>query len=260
MIATKAPLLSVVIPAYNEENRILDTLEQVTTYLYQQSYSWEVLVVDDGSSDATSSLVEGFASCHSQVRLERLPHGGKGWAVKQGMLKACGQFRFMCDADLSMPIEQIARFLPPVLADYDIAIGSREVLGARRIGEPIIRYKLGRLFNHLVRLLVVPAVKDTQCGFKCFRGSVAQEIFPLQTVDGFAFDVEVLLLAQSRGMDIREVPIDWHYRDMSKVRILNSFEMLRDILRVKWTLLRGRYNSFRTSRNNSRTNSKHRRA
>ena len=171
-----------------------------------------------------------------------MPHGGKGWAVKQGMLRARGQYRFLCDADLSMPIEQLSRFLPPEAPAADVVIGSREVSGARRIGEPFGRHLMGRIFNYLVRLLVVPGVQDTQCGFKCFKGSVAEELSSLQRQRGFAFDVELLFLARRRNLTISEVPIDWYYRSHSKVRPLwDSLRMVGGLISIRWSHLRGRY-------------------
>ncbi|MDA0733723.1 MAG: glycosyltransferase family 2 protein [Chloroflexi bacterium] len=231
----QSPFLSIVIPAYNEESRILETLGQVVEFLASQSYSWEVVVVDDGSTDGTASLVSDFASRHSSVRLITVPHRGKGWAVKHGMLDAAGAYRFLCDADLSMPIEQVERFLPPQLDGVDIAIGSREAPNSRRIGEPARRHTMGRLFNGLVRVLAVPGLDDTQCGFKCFRGEIVSELFQRQTLDGFAFDVELLFMAYRSGMKIQEVGIDWYYRDQSKVRqIHDSFAMTRDLLKIRW--------------------------
>ncbi len=229
------PHLSIVIPAYNEELRILSTLGQVVSFLASRSYSWEVVVVDDGSSDTTAALVGDFAARHSNVRLIRVQHRGKGWAVKHGMLDAWGTYRFLCDADLSMPIEQVDRFLPPQLTGVDIAIGSREAPGSRRIGEPSKRHIMGRLYNALVRLLAVPGVDDTQCGFKCFRGEVVPILFQRQTIDGFAFDVELLFLAVRDGLKLQEVGIDWYYRERSKVRPLpDAFKMTRDLLKVRW--------------------------
>ena len=236
------PFLSVVIPAYNEEPRIVDTLQKVVDYLGGQSYSWEVVVVDDGSTDSTASLVRDFAENCPQVRLGSVSHGGKGWAVSHGMLSSGGDYRFLCDADLSMPVEQMARFLPPVATDFDIAIGSREVPGSQRIGEPTHRHLMGRLYNALVRALAVRGLSDTQCGFKCFRGAVAQELFSLQRFPGFSFDVEVLFLARRRGARIIEVPIDWYYREHSKVHPLrDSLVMSMDVLRIRWRFLRGKY-------------------
>ena len=238
------PFLSIVIPAYNEEPRIVQSLEQVVAYLASQPYQWEVVVVDDGSTDATAHLVGGFIHQHQHpdVRLARVPHGGKGWAVNHGMLSTSGEYRFLCDADLSMPVEQLSRFLPPQSSQYDIAIGSREAPGARRIGEPWRRHAMGRAYNLLVRVLALHGLSDSQCGFKCFRGQVAQDLFPLQRIYGFAFDVEILFLACKRGLRVQEVPIDWYYRSRSKVRpFRDSAVMARDILRMRWHHLTGSY-------------------
>jgi glycosyltransferase involved in cell wall biosynthesis len=237
------PFLSIVIPAYNEGSRIEGTLRQVVGFLSGRPYSWEVLVVDDGSTDATAHLVGEFGATHPNIRLLSLPHGGKGWAVKHGMLRATGQYRMLCDADLSMPIEQAERMLPPQTQGVDIAIGSREAPGARRIGEPSHRHLMGRVYNALVRALAVPGFRDTQCGFKCFRGDIVPTLFGRQVVDGFAFDVEVLFLARKAGLVVREVAIDWYYRERSKVHpIGDTIAMTRDLLKIRWRYLRGRYN------------------
>ena len=231
------PFLSVVIPAFNEEARILSTLEQVTAFLKTRSYAWEIVVADDGSIDATGQLVSTFAAGQPEILLLSLEHRGKGWAVKQGMLAASGQYRFLCDADLSMPIEQIERFLPPRVDGVDIVVGSREVEGSRRIGEPGHRHLMGRFFNGLIQALAVPGIRDTQCGFKCFRGEVAENLFRRQTVEGFAFDVETLYLGRRMGLTIREIGIDWHYREGSKVRpFRDSLGMTWDVLKIRYRL------------------------
>lgn len=236
------PFLSIVIPAYNEESRISSTLEQVVGFLASRSYTWEVLVADDGSQDATASLIREFSQIHSNIHLLCLPHGGKGWAVKQGMLQARGQYRFLCDADLSMPIEQVERFLPPQVEGVHIAIGSREAPGSRRIGEPARRHLMGRAFNKLVRTLAVPGVGDSQCGFKCFQGDIAPDLFRRQRVYGFAFDVEILFLARKAGLVLKEIAIDWYYRERSQVHPLrDSIAMTRDVLQVRWRYLWGQY-------------------
>jgi len=236
------PFLSVVIPAYNEESRISDTLERVIGFMNTRPYSWEVLVADDGSTDGTARLVGGLAASHPNLRLISLPHRGKGWAVKNAMLAASGQYRCLCDADLSVPIEQVERLLPPQTNEVDIALGSREAPGARRIGEPNRRHLMGRVFNFLVRFLAVPGLRDTQCGFKCFREEVVPDLFQRQTMDGFAFDVEVLFLAHKTGLTMKEVAVDWYYREHSKVRnVRDSFSMTLDLLRIRWRYRWGRH-------------------
>ena len=240
------PFLSIVIPAYNEEVRIAQTLETLEDYLSRQSYSWEVIVADDGSEDGTANLVQAAVDRNPSIRLVSLSHRGKGSAVRAGMLSAQGQYRFIADADLSMPIEHLERFLPPVLSDFDIAIGSREAPGSRRFHEPLRRHLMGRVFNWMVRLLAVRGFSDTQCGFKCFDASAAETLFALQRAHGFGFDVEVLFLAQRLGMRIVDIPIDWYYEEGSKVKpVRDSILMLRDILSVRWSHARGRYGRLR---------------
>lgn len=229
------PFLSVVIPAFNEEPRISGTLSQVIEYLAGQDYGWEVVVADDGSRDHTAQLVGRVIVEHPNVRILRLPHRGKGWAVKHGMLAAQGEYRLLCDADLSVPIEQVERLLPPLGPGSDIVLGSREAPGAARIGEPARRHLMGRVFNRLVSRLAVPGLSDTQCGFKCFRGEVVQDLFRRLTIDGFAFDVELLFLARKLGLTFEEVGVDWYYRPESKVRPLrDSLAMTLDLLKIRW--------------------------
>ena len=229
------PRLSIVIPAFNEEARIRSTLGQVIAFLVSRTYSWEIVVADDGSTDATARLVTELADGRPEVTLLRLPHRGKGWAVKHGMLAAAGEFRFLCDADLSMPIEQVERFLPPQVGGAAIVVGSREAPNSRRIGEPIRRHLMGRLYNWLVRRLAVPGISDTQCGFKCFPGGQASALFQRQRTNGFAFDVEILFLARQSGLKITEIGIDWYFREESKVRpLLDSVVMTWDLIKIRW--------------------------
>ena len=236
--AEPTPFLSVVVPAYNEAPRIGDTLNQVLGYLREQTYRWEVVVADDGSTDVTGDLVRQVVAQEGgtgALKLLTLPHGGKGWAVKNGMLHATGEYRFMCDADLSMPFQQVGRFLPPQMSGYDVAVGSREAPGARRIGEPPHRKLMANGFGLLVRGMAGLRLTDTQCGFKCFRSEAANYLFRRQYLHGFAFDVELLYLARRKGMAVVEVPIDWYYRTQSKVRpVRDSLAMASDILRVRW--------------------------
>ncbi len=238
------PLLSIIIPAYNEESRLPETLEGILRFLDQQSYAAEVVVVENGSRDRTLEIARELAARDRRVRALHEEQRGKGRAVRAGMLAAAGQYRFICDADLSMPIEQINRFLPPQLDGVDIAIASRESPGAVRYNEPEYRHLTGRAFNALVRWLALPGLQDTQCGFKCFRAAVAEEVFPLQTIVGWTFDVEVLYIARRRGYQIREIPIDWYFNPESKVRVLrDSWRMFRDLLTIRANGRRGAYDA-----------------
>jgi dolichyl-phosphate beta-glucosyltransferase len=232
--------LSIVIPAFNEARRIAATLEQLVAYLAGQPWNWEVRVVDDGSADRTAEIVEAASRGNARIVLQREPHRGKGGAVKAGLLAATGAYRFICDADLSMPPAELRRFLPPVLVGFDVAIGSREGAGARRVGEPWRRHSVGRIFNFAIRWLVVRGISDTQCGFKMFTADSVRAIFPHATLDGWAFDVEVLCIARAQGLRIVEVPIEWHHRGESQVSVLrDSWGMLRDLFKVRARARRG---------------------
>lgn len=234
--------LSVVIPAFNEERRLPETLAVVSDYLSRFPGMWEIIVADDGSDDGTAAIVQDFARRDARLRLITLPHRGKGSAVKHGMLAAVGEYRFLCDADLSMPIEFLDRLLPPSAPDADLVIGSREAPGALRLGEPRRRRLMGRVFNSMTRLLAVPGIADTQCGFKVFRRETAQALFAQQTLDGFAFDAEILFLARRYRFTVAERGIEWHYRAESKVRpFRDSCRTLRDLLIIRWRWLTGRY-------------------
>jgi glycosyltransferase involved in cell wall biosynthesis len=239
---TANPFLSIIIPANNEEHRLPPTLKAVDAYLDRQPYASEIIVVENGSQDLTAVVTEAFAADHPRVQLFQETGRGKGLAVRRGMLEAGGAHRFICDADLSMPIEEIAKFLPPALAGYDVAIGSREAPGARRFNEPIYRHLQGRVFSTLVKMFALPGFEDTQCGFKMFRGPIAEDIFRTQVFNGMSFDVEALYIARMRGYKIVEVPIDWYYRAESRVQpLLDPLRMLRDILVVRANWRRGRY-------------------
>ena len=238
------PFLSIIIPAYNEETRLPNTLEQIFAFLQKQSYAAEVLVVENGSRDRTFEIATGFAERYPNLYVFQEKQKGKGNAVKHGMLEAHGEYRFMCDADLSMPIAELSKFLPPALNSADIAIASREVRGAVRYNEPYLRHLTGRIFNNLIRLLVLPGLQDTQCGFKCFRAQVVEDIFSYQTLNGWSFDVEILYIAQRNGYRIREVPIHWYFNADTKISILkDSWHMFLDLLVIRRNAMRGLYGS-----------------
>ncbi len=237
------PFLSVVIPAYNEESRLPGTLDQLHSFLEAQPYPAEVIVVENGSQDRTLQLARSFAGRTPNFFVFQNSERGKGLAVQRGMLEAKGAYRFMCDADFSMPIPEINRFLPPALEQYDVAIASREAPGARRYNEPAYRHFVGRVYNGLIRLMAVPRLHDTQCGFKCFRGPVAEDLFRCQTLGGWSFDVELLYIARRRCYRIVEVPIPWYFNPESKIRVVNdSLHMGLDLLAIRLNGLRGVYN------------------
>ena len=237
------PFFSIVIPAHNEENRLPGTLDQIFRFLAGQSFTYEVIVVENGSSDRTYEIAKEFASRYDNLSV--LQSGkGKGAAVQHGMLAARGKYRFMCDADLSMPIEEILKFIPPKLQDFDIAIASREAKGAVRYNEPSYRHWGGRGINFLIQTLILPGLNDTQCGFKCFRAEVAEDVFQRQTLNGWSFDIELLYIARHHGYRIVEIPIHWYHFADSKVNALrDAIRMISDIFRIHANAWQGIYDA-----------------
>lgn len=246
------PELSIVIPAYNEQQRLPATLEAVASFMNGRNGSTEALIVDDGSTDATRAIAERFVACAPRFRLLALPHRGKAGAVRAGMLAATGQHVLFTDADLSTPLSFADELVAALDNGADVAIGSREGVGSRRIGEPGYRHLMGRVFNAVTRLLAVPGVNDTQCGFKAFRRDVARDLFTharlyadTRTVSGprvTGFDVEILYIARRRGYRIIEIPVEWRHVAGSKVRPLrDAARMFADVVRVRWNAMRGRY-------------------
>jgi hypothetical protein len=236
------PTLSIVIPAYNEAACIAQTINAVRAALDQVVPSWELIVADDGSTDGTPRIAREAAGADARIRVSEAPHGGKGAAVRRGMLEARGEWRFLADADLSMPIAEIVRFLPaPGTPAAEVVIGSREVAGARRIDEPWHRHAIGRVFTWFVKILVLTGIEDTQCGFKLFSGRAAEALFSRQRLDGFGFDVEVLYLARRAGLTIRQVPVTWTYDAQSKVTWWSGLDGFLDLLRVRWNAASGAY-------------------
>jgi dolichyl-phosphate beta-glucosyltransferase len=236
------PFLSIVVPAYNEETRLPGSLQAIADFVAQKTYPVEVLVVNNNSRDRTGQIIEEYAAEFPFVRGLFESAQGKGAAVRSGMLAARGEYRFICDADLSMPIEEIDKFLPPHLEGYDIAIASREAPGAVRYEEPWYRHLMGRVFNTIVRLFAVPGLQDTQCGFKMFRAEVAENLFPLQTMNGWSFDVEILYAARRWGYTIVEVPIHWYYKNNTRIHpIGDSRDMFADVFKIRRNGQRGLY-------------------
>lgn len=242
MYSSSDPALSIVIPAYNEAARIGPSLERVVAFARARAEPCEIIVVDDGSRDDTRAIVGALAEQHACLRLLALPHNrGKGAAVRAGVLASRGRHVLFTDADLSTPIDELAR-LELALADgADIAIGSRAVPGDVERKQPLLRRVQGRGFHLAVRVLgfrAVAEIRDTQCGFKLFKGAVARAVFRELTLTGFAFDVELLELARSR-FRVAEIAVAWAHVDGSKVRPgIDAARMLRDLVRIRWSWLR----------------------
>ena len=244
MSQQSSPFLSIVIPAHNEETRLPPSLAQINAYLQQQDYSCEVIIVENGSKDRTFEVAREFADAFDHIRVIQSPDNlrGKGLAVKQGMLAAEGDWRFICDADLSMRIEDIARFLPPESNGFDLIIASREAPGAQRVDEPEFRHMIGRVNNWIIKAAALDDFEDTQCGFKMFNRSAALDLFGVQKMNGIGFDVELLYIAKRRGYKIKEVPITWYYDSYSTMRLWDdSINMLREIWDIRQNWRRGDY-------------------
>ncbi|HLJ53908.1 MAG TPA: dolichyl-phosphate beta-glucosyltransferase [Chthonomonadaceae bacterium] len=233
------PTLTIVVPAYNEEKRLGATLKRMLAYFDEQGCSFEILVVDDGSSDGTAGLVETIAACRKEVRLlSYKPNHGKGYAVRQGMLAGQGERLLLSDADLATPIEEVEKLSAQLDAGYDIAIGSRDVKGSELMKhQSWVREMGGKTFNKMVQLMAVPGIHDTQCGFKLFTRSAAQNVFSRCTVDHFAFDVEVLYVAMRVfGYRIAETPIRWAHQEGSSVVFWrDAFRMTKTLLKIRLT-------------------------
>ncbi|MDZ4718570.1 MAG: glycosyltransferase family 2 protein [Roseiflexaceae bacterium] len=247
------PLLSIVVPAYNEERRLPESLRQIITYLSHYPEPAEVIIADDGSTDGTAAYVEQIARERPEIRLLRLDHRGKGYAVRAGALAAKGEYVLLCDADMAVPLAEWERLHAALTSGYHVAIGSREGIGATRDGEPWHRHVMGRVFNTIIRVVAIGGFQDTQCGFKAMQRTVSDDLFrrvqiygdnapPVQGAAVTAYDVELLFLAVKRGYRVAEIPVPWRYGEETKVSALrDSWRNLRDVLRVRWNALRGAY-------------------
>jgi dolichyl-phosphate beta-glucosyltransferase len=236
------PFLSIVIPAHNEEHRLPPALEKIDEFLKTQAFDAEVIVVENGSADRTLAVAREYEEKFPYVRAISVDTRGKGLAVKAGMLAARGEFRFICDTDLSMPIGDIVKFLPPQTTGYDLMIATREGPGATRIGEPAYRHLMGRVNNLLIKLLAVRQFEDTQCGFKMFTREAADDLFEVQLMTGIGFDVELIYIALKRGYKIQEIPITWYFDSDSRMRLVqDSLRMLQEIWQIRRNWRKGLY-------------------
>ncbi len=233
--------LSIIIPAYNEEKRIQGTLEKILHYCTQHKYSYEILVVNDSSTDKTMEVVQSIHNKRIRI-IENTQNRGKGYSVKQGFLQAYGDWILFTDADLSTPIEEVETCFR-YTDRYSVVIGSRNLsMSQIVIKQPFVRSSLGKFFPFFVRFLLLPGIRDSQCGFKLFRKDVAKKIAEKQIIDGFCFDAEQLFLAKKMGYKIKEVPISWANDERSKVRIVaDSLAMFLDLFRIRWKAFLGRY-------------------
>lgn len=250
------PKFSIVVPAYNEANKIVPSLTQIFTFMRNFSESFEVLVVDDGSTDNTVDLVDNYAKDNRELRLIKNEHKGKGPTVWSGMKAAKGDYIYMADADLSTPIDELKKLHNWMTEhDYDIVIASREGIGAERINEPLYRHIMGRGFNLIVQVVALRGIKDSQCGFKLFKRKVAKDIFQRLKVYGEdaaklgksaymgAFDVEVLYLARKLGYSVKEVSVPWTYVQTTRLNpLVDSFRMAVDVMKIKINDIKGLYN------------------
>ena len=235
---------SIVVPAYNEGTRLRFTLEKLSQHITRHAYDAEVIVVNDGSRDNTAELVRRFAEKVPVVRLLENPgNHGKGYSVRRGMLHASGGIVLFTDADLSSPIEEAPKLLQALADGADIAIGSRWLrseLQTQR--QPLHRQLFGRIFNLLLRITLGLHFRDTQCGFKAFRRKAAQTIFPLQKIEGWGFDPEILFLARKFGFRVQEVPVAWGHSDDTRINpIIDGARMFLEVLRIRWNDLTGKY-------------------
>lgn len=238
----RSPYLSVIIPAYNEQNRIADSLYKIKDYLASKDFHSEIIVVDDGSSDLTTEVVKFIDIYGKEVHeqdaghlMENIKNVGKGFSIARGMMRADGDVVLFTDADLSTPIEELDKFLPYFEQGYEVVIGSRNLADSEVEKKPWQRDIMSWLFNAAVQLLSVRGIKDTQCGFKAYSRQAAHQVAMLQRIYGFGFDVEHLYIARKQGFKIKELPVKWqHVGDSTVDPVRDSFQMFLDLIRIRW--------------------------
>jgi dolichyl-phosphate beta-glucosyltransferase len=238
--------ITVLISAYNEAQRILPSLRVIDDYLPGLFPEYEILVIDDGSTDDTAARVRSFAREHTRIRVQRNDvNRGRGYSHRQGVRESSGEIILFTDADLSTPIQSLEHFLVVLDKGADIVIGSRRVPGACiEVRQPWYRACMGTVFQQMVRTIVISGFRDTQCGFKLIRGRAAKDLFRLGRIDRFCFDVEMLFLAGRSGLVVREVPVTWRNSPHSQVNILgDSLNMFLDLFRIRWYRLTGVYHN-----------------
>lgn len=245
-----APFLSVIIPAYNEEPRLVSTLERIDEYLRARDYDYELIVASDGSRDGTVRVARRWQPPGSLLTvIDRKENRGKGYTVREGAARARGEYILFSDADLSTPIEELEKFLPLFSDGSEIVIGSRSMKGSDVVvHQPFYREMMGRVFNRMVQILAVPGIVDTQCGFKCFTRKAVEAIFPRCLIDGFAFDVEILFLARKLRLPVKEVPVRWLNAPGSSISpVRDSLAMFKEISQVRLNEWMGKYDGRGTT-------------
>lgn len=236
--------LSIVVPAYNEEMRIGKTLKEILSYLSTHNYTYELIIVDDGSTDETIRVVNDATREREDVNILTNGHNcGKGFAVKKGMLRASGQYILFTDADLSTPVGELGKFLEQLESGFDLVIGSRKTHGAIvEVHQTWVREYMGRVFTWLTNIIVTKNLTDITCGFKCFRLEAAKRIFSRQRLNDWSFDAEILFIAQKLGYIIKEVPVSWRNDPHTKVHLLrDTFNSFLGLLKIRLNNWRGRY-------------------
>ena len=244
-IVTQFPKYSIIIPAFNESGRIPATLDSVISCVRSHGWDAEVIVVNDGSSDATADVVREIAKSAPELRLIENPgNRGKGYSVKSGILHALGDVVMFTDADLSSPMEEAERLFAAIAAGADIAIGSRWLESTRQTHrQPLYRQFFGRCFNAVTRAIMQLPFADTQCGFKAFTRHAAQTVFQLQTIERWGFDPEILFIALKRGFRVVEVPVSWAHDARTRMSYLrDGMTMLQELVLVRWNAFTGKYN------------------
>lgn len=244
MLNSNGVKLSVVIPAYNEERRIEKTLRETYKYLRTQNYSWEILVVSDGSRDNTANVVKELSSEIENLRLiDNKENHGKGYVVRQGMLEAKGNFRVFTDADNSTSIDQVEKMWPEFEKGYDVVIGSRDIKGAvLPVRQSWIRMRVGDVFNLMVQIICgLWGIWDSQCGFKGFTRKATEDVLPKCVINRFAFDPEILVVVKKMGYKIKEIPVTWINDPESKVKLKSMIKMAIDLLKIRWNLIIKKY-------------------
>jgi glycosyltransferase involved in cell wall biosynthesis len=244
MIDSQRPSYSIIIPAYNEGMRVSATLERVLAYVEERGWDAEVIAVNDGSRDNTAEIIRGFADKNSRLQLLENPgNRGKGYSVRNGMLHAQGEILLFSDADLSSPIEEAEKLFAAIAAGADVAIGSRWLRsGLQTQRQPLYRQLFGRTFNLMLRLTLGLTFKDTQCGFKAFTRRAASAIFPLQTIERWGFDPELLYLARQFGFRVDEIPVAWAHSEGTRISPLrDGSKMFLEMLKIRWNAISGKY-------------------